>query len=264
MKDQRRNGRWRLLRVGPRRGAENMARDVALMRRAKETGEIVFSIYEWARPTLSLGRNQRAKGCYNLESIRARGVDVVRRPTGGRALLHNREVTYSVTAPLADSEGLRESYDRINRILLEGLLSLGVGAAVAGGSSPALPPTDIPCFAEPSAGELISDNRKLVGSAQWRDSGALLQHGSILIEDDQSMIADFSIAPGESHGVPTPATLTGSLGYKPSVAEVAEAMFASVRYIEDRNAVVMDESEVADATRAELPFYENELWTWRR
>jgi lipoate-protein ligase A len=241
-----------------------MARDVALMRRAGETGEIVFSVYEWSRPTLSLGRNQRAKGCYDLDLMRSRGVDVVRRPTGGRALLHNREVTYSVTAPIADSESLRQSYDRFNRILLDGLLRLGVGAAVASGSSPSLPPTAIPCFAEPSAGELISDNRKLVGSAQWRDGGALLQHGSILIENDQSMIADFSLDSSESHEVPTPATLTESLGYHPSVGEVAEAMFASVRYIEDPNAVDMDESEIIAATRAELPSFENELWTWRR
>lgn len=264
MTDQRRNARWRLLRVGPRSGAENMARDVALMRRAGETGETVFSIYEWNRPTLSLGRNQRAIGCYDLESMRSRGIDVVRRPTGGRALLHHREVTYSVTAPVADGESLRDSYDRFNRILLEGLLRLGVGAAVASGSSHALPPTDIPCFAEPSAGELISDNRKLVGSAQWRDAGALLQHGSILIENDQSMIADFSIDAGESHDVPAPATLTESLGYRPSVGEVADAMFASVRYSEYPNAVDLDESEIIAATRAGRPAFENELWTWRR
>ena len=241
-----------------------MARDVALMRRARETGEIVFSIYEWTRPTLSLGRNQRAQGCYDLDAISSRGIDVVRRPTGGRALLHNREVTYSVTAPLAESASLRESYDRINRILLEGLLSLGVGAAVAGSSSRALPPTDMPCFAEPSAGELISDNRKLVGSAQWRDNGALLQHGSILIGNDQTMIAELAADPTDDHDVPVPATLAETLGYAPSVAEVADAMFASVRDIEDRNAVDMDESEVFAATEQELPLFENELWTWRR
>jgi lipoate-protein ligase A len=253
-----------LLRAGPRSGAENMARDVALMRRARNTGEIVFSIYEWNRPTLSLGRNQRAKGCYDLELMQSRGVDVVRRPTGGRALLHHREATYSVTAPIADGESLRESYDRFNRILLEGLLRLGVSAAVASGASTSLPPTDIPCFAEPSAGELVSDNRKLVGSAQWRDAGALLQHGSILIENDQSMIADFSIDDSESHQVPAPATLTESLGYRPSVGDVADTMFESVRYIEDANAVDLDESEIIAATRAEQPAFENELWTWRR
>src|SRR5260221_1801961 len=198
------NGRWRLLSVPPRSGAENMARDVALMRRAKETGEVVFSVYGWSTHTLSLGRNQLASRCYDRERIRAMGVDVVRRPTGGRALLHHREITYSVTAPLGFSASLRESYERINRILLSGLQRLGVGASVASGIGSALPPTDIPCFATPARGELVSDGRKLVGSAQWRDDGALLQHGSILIEDDQSMIRLFSIGADDREPIPMP------------------------------------------------------------
>src|SRR5438105_3671850 len=185
--------RWRLLDAPSRRGAENMARDVALMRRAKETGEVVFSVYGWSQPTLSVGRNQRANGCYDRERLQAMRVDVVRRPTGGRALLHHRELTYSVTAPLEFSASLRESYERINRILLFGLQQLGVGASVASGVGAALPPTDVPCFAAPARGELVSDGRKLVGSAQCRDDGALLQHGSILIDDDQSMIGLFSV-----------------------------------------------------------------------
>src|SRR4029079_9952012 len=131
MTGERRNERWRLLSVPPRDGAENMARDVALMNRARETGEIVFSVYGWRQKTLSLGRNQRAKGCYDLDRMREMGVDVVRRPTGGRALLHHREVTYSVTAPIRQGDSLRDSYERINRISLMGLQQLGVRASVA-------------------------------------------------------------------------------------------------------------------------------------
>src|SRR6185295_14167086 len=149
MVDPRRKRRWRLMSVGPRNGAENMARDVALMDRARNTGEIVFSVYGWTQKTLSLGRNQRAKGCYDLGRMRAMGVDVVRRPTGGRALLHHREVTYSVTAPLDQGDSLRDSYERINRILLFGLRTLGVKASVADPTGPAALPTDTPCFATP-------------------------------------------------------------------------------------------------------------------
>ncbi|HMA19794.1 MAG TPA: hypothetical protein VKO87_03265, partial [Gemmatimonadaceae bacterium] len=97
-----------------------MARDSALMDRARETGETVFSVYSWERPTLSLGRNQTALDKYDLAEIERRGMDVVRRPTGGRALLHWREVTYSVTARISERESLSESYERINRILLRG------------------------------------------------------------------------------------------------------------------------------------------------
>src|SRR4026207_2548293 len=165
MTDPRRNQRWRILVVPPRNGAENMARDVGLMRRARETGESVFSIYGWTRPTLSFGRNQTAVGRYNREQIVSLGIDTVRRPTGGRALLHNREVTYSVTAPAALGLALRESYEHINVILLAALVRLGVGASVAKPQARTPQPNDLPCFATPSSGELISDGRKLVGSA---------------------------------------------------------------------------------------------------
>lgn len=241
-----------------------MARDVALMRRARETAEVVFSVYGWSQPTLSLGRNQRAIGCYDSEKMLSLGVDVVRRPTGGRALLHHRELTYSVTAPIDFSTSLRESYERINRILLSGLQRLGVGASVAAGGRAALPPTDIPCFAAPSRGELISDGRKLVGSAQWRDDGALLQHGSILIEDDQSMIRLFSVGTDDREPIPMPATLTEALGHTPDISEIAELMFDSVRELEDSAAEPLDESEVFAETLKEVPHFENELWTWRR
>src|SRR6185437_1409260 len=125
MHSRRSYGRWRLLLAPPRTGAENMARDTALQARAARSGETVFSIYSWIRPTLSFGRNQPASGLYDLEKIRAAEIDVVRRPTGGRAILHHREVTYSVTAPI-DASSLRETYARINRILQTGLSQLGV------------------------------------------------------------------------------------------------------------------------------------------
>src|SRR6476620_9212884 len=90
---------WRLLLSPPLGGPENMALDEALMGRARRTGESVLRVYAWSRPTLSLGRNQRAVGLYREQALAERGVGVVRRPTGGRALLHHREITYSVTAP---------------------------------------------------------------------------------------------------------------------------------------------------------------------
>src|SRR3954468_19192034 len=111
MHPRRSYGHWRLMLTEPRSGAENMARDTALVARAARTGETVFSVYSWERATLSLGRNQTATGRYDVQRIRAAGIDIVRRPTGGRAILHDREVTYSVTAPLADAPPLREAYN---------------------------------------------------------------------------------------------------------------------------------------------------------
>lgn len=255
---------WRLMFVQPRSGAENMARDAGLMDHARTTGETVLSVYSWERPTLSLGRNQTAAGRYDLAAIRNRGIDVVRRPTGGRALLHWHEVTYSVTAPIAGSESLNESYERINRILLDGLARIGVAASESRGGPPTPAPGELPCFATPAEGELVVGGSKLVGSAQFRENGALLQHGSILIEDDQPMIASLLSSVAAELEPPRAATLTDALGRKPTIDEVATALFEAVRTLEDPAASFLDESDTREDTARYLAEYENELWTWRR
>ena len=239
-----------------------MSRDTGLMDRARETGEAVFSFYSWTRPTLSLGRNQTAAGRYDLSRMASEGIDVVRRPTGGRALLHWREVTYSVTAPVSEGESLHHSYERINRILLDGLSRLGVRAIESRGGERTPRPGELPCFAMPAEGELVLDGSKLVGSAQFRENGALLQHGSILIDDDQGMIA--TLLKSDSAELARAATLSEALGREPSVEEVAEKMFDAVRSLEDPHASCLDESETHVYSEKFLAHYENELWTWRK
>lgn len=255
---------WRLMYVPPRAGAENMARDAGLMDRARATGEAAFSVYSWLRPTLSLGRNQTAAGRYDSARKTDGKLDVVRRPTGGRALLHWREVTYSVTAPISNPDSLRTSYERINRILLEGLSRLGVRASESRGGAPTPRPGELPCFAQPAEGELVVDGAKLVGSAQFRENGALLQHGSILIGDDQAMIASLLLSPSRDLEPPAAATLTKALGREPGVEEVAGKLFEAVRELEDCDAAMIEELDVSEYTARYLDFYENELWTWRK
>lgn len=133
------------------------------MARARERGCCILRTYEWSRPTLSLGRNQRAAGTYDLARARAAGVDFVRRPTGGRAVLHHREVTYSVASPASALGELRESYAAINVILIAAFRALGVAATVAEPEGRAPPPGSAPCFEEPVAGEIVAAGRKLVG-----------------------------------------------------------------------------------------------------
>ncbi len=241
-----------------------MARDSGLMDRARETRESVFTVYGWTRPTLSLGRNQHARNCYDLDAIATRGIDVVRRPTGGRALLHHREVTYSVAAPVTGDESLASSYRRINTILLEGLRRLGVDAAESSSDLRMPEPGALPCFALPANGELVSGGAKLVGSAQVRENGALLQHGSILIEDDQPLIANLLASGNESDELPQAATLTGALGRSPTIEEVASYLFDAVRQLEDRGASHLDLADTENFTAPHLGRYESEWWTWRR
>jgi lipoyl(octanoyl) transferase len=255
---------WGLLVTPAARGADNMALDEALMDRARRTGEWVVRVYSWLTPTISLGRNQTARGRYDLERIRERGLDVVRRPTGGRAILHSREITYSVTAPVDDAGSLRASYDRINRLLAAALVSLGVDAVAAAGSRHRHPtPGMTPCFDEPAAGELTVDDRKLAGSAQWRNDGALLQHGSILVADDQSALTELTIGGGAE--IPTPATLTDLLSRVPSPDDMAGALAWAIRSLEGKTAVQLSlENEVRARAEALVVRYLDDGWTWRR
>lgn len=241
-----------------------MARDAALLARAAATGESVFSIYSWERPTLSFGRNQRARDQYDLRRIGDRKLDVVRRRTGGRAILHHREITYSVTAPLRESESLRAAYDRINGILLSGLARLGIEATIAEGGA-AIKPGPSPCFELPSDGEITAGGRKLIGSAQWRGDEAFLQHGSILVDDDQSTLASLAVEDSiEAAVVPPPATLRALLGRAPEAAEVAAAMFAAVDNDESSAGTPIGEDDIRPAALAMVPDFLDEEWTWRR
>lgn len=141
--------------------------------------------YTWTPACLSLGYFQPF-AVVNLAGCHALGVDVVRRPTGGRAILHDRELTYSVTLPasvLGHDGGILPSYYRVSLALQAGLKTLGVPATLAPESEASAATTHGPaCFDRPSAHEILLYGRKLVGSAQVRRAGALLQHGSILIE----------------------------------------------------------------------------------
>ena len=253
---------WSLLLTPPLTGAENMALDEALLERASASGSAVMRVYTWSEPTISFGRNQAARGTYDPGRARARGIAVVRRPTGGRSLLHHREITYSVTAPAHLAGSLRESYARINRLLVGGLRRLGVSVEVAAPRERSLPPSAAPCFERPAAGELVVDGRKLVGSAQWRDQGAMLQHGSILVEDDQPLVSSLA----DDVALPPPAaTLAAALGRTPSVDEVARALFDTVLEIESVDADELQIDSALESAQARLVTrYVDDCWTWRR
>ncbi len=235
-----------------------MAVDHALLERAAGADESVFRIYTWERPTLSLGMHERAR--LQPEVAAAAGVDVVWRPTGGRALLHHREVTYSVTAPTRGAS-LSESYRAINAILLDALARLGVAASEAERAGRPLRPDGAACFAEPNVGELVVQGRKLVGSAQRRDAHALLQHGSILLANDQEMIAALR---GTSDELPAPATLSDTLLRDVSVAEVVTALSDALHAASDTSVTALDATELCNRIPEHLEHYRNPRWTYRR
>jgi lipoate-protein ligase A len=237
--------------------ALNMARDHALALLLPQ-GSAVLRLYRWQRPTLSLGRNEPALGRYDPGAFQERGVDVVRRPTGGRAVLHWRELTYAVAAPVRALGGPRRAYRLIHEILSKALVSLGVTAEIA----PAPRPTPVdggPCFAAPAGGEIVVAGRKLVGSAQLRVGDVLLQHGSILLADDQGMVALLGV--GGDAGGPRPATVSDLLGRDIEAGELERAVLDAFGL----EGACAEEAGPASLMEAELvERYRSEAWTWRR
>jgi lipoate-protein ligase A len=249
---------WRTLLTPALSGTENMACDVALMDRARATGEAVVRVYSWSAPTLSFGRNQKTAG-YDRDTLARKGIAVVRRPTGGRAILHHREITYSVTAPAESGGSIAAEYQWINGLLLTALRSLGVDAVIAHRAERAPAPDANPCFATATPGEITAGGRKLVGSAQYRHDGALLQHGSILVSDDQSALATLA---GAEPSAP-PATLEQSLGRTPEPSELHDALRqALARDGIEPEALAADELAQSIARHART--FEDPQWTWRR
>ena len=232
------------------------------MARARRTGETVLRTYTWSTPTLSFGRNQRARGLYDLAALRDAGIVALRRPTGGRALLHHHEITYSLTAPIQTDVSDVRLYANVNTLLVNALALLGVPVQVAEGSKPAARPTTRPCFAEPARGELVHEGRKLVASAQWRDNGALLQHGSILVDDDQHLIAALTTAP--TAPVPAPATLRGILGRTPSAADVHAALAVALTAVLGATPDDLEpQPSLVDEACGLAVRYRDAAWTWR-
>jgi lipoyl(octanoyl) transferase len=252
-----------LLRSPARTAAENMACDHAMSRVAAARDCVVVRLYTWTAPSLSLGRHQRTHGSYSAKTCAQAGVDVVRRPTGGRALLHWREQTYAVAAPAARVGSLRESYGDINDWLMAGLAALGVPATPAPVRGRLAAPGLAPCFAEPAAGELIVSGAKLVGSAQVRDTVSMLQHGSILLHDDQAQLEALALAPLPE--LPRPATLSGVLGREVSAAEVADALCTELKHRSPQLDAPADDLDWLGSTvSGALVQFSDPLWTWCR
>ncbi|HEX2081068.1 MAG TPA: lipoate--protein ligase family protein [Longimicrobium sp.] len=256
--------RWRLVETPPAPGAWNMAVDQALADTVREGGAPVLRVYRWSPACLSLGRSQPSDG-YDRDEIRRRGLDVVRRPTGGRAVLHHRELTYSAAVREDVLGGPRPAYAAINRALVDGLRRLGVPAQMQPGGARAPVPSLVPCFEQPVEGEVTAGGRKLVGSAQRREQGVLLQHGSLLIHDDQSAVPRLmrpgaAVVPAEP-----PATLACLLGREPAWEEIVEALAAGwetgLNACLGRTGLTVEEERRAKAYRER---YEDPAWTWHR
>jgi lipoate-protein ligase A len=211
-----------------------MAIDEAILRRyVGDRGQPTLRFYTWSPPALTLGYGQPIAAEIDLAQCRALGIDVVRRPTGGRAVLHDHEVTYSVVLSADDprvSSGVLAAYLTISQALIRGLSYLGIAAELLPLRRGPLPPSDQlspVCFATPSSYEVAVQGRKIIGSAQRRAHGVIMQHGSIPLSWDlQKMHAVFG-AP-QRHA----AAALGALEYRSRMTSLHEAGGRAYDYAE--------------------------------
>jgi lipoyl(octanoyl) transferase len=244
-----------------------MARDHALAA-ALGADEAVLRIYRWDRPTISFGRNEPARGRYDQALAARDGCAFVRRPTGGRAVLHDRELTYAVAMPIRACGGPRRAYSTVNAGLARALRALGVPAELAASGERTAALIAGPCFQRPADGELTVGGRKLVGSAQVRIGDALLQHGSLLLGPGQERLGALRTGeePEEGSGA-DPISLAELMERVPAwddlVAFMREGLEAELGG--DWSAGASGELRIDPTSEAALLLrYASEAWTWRR
>jgi lipoate-protein ligase A len=273
--------RWRLLDTGAADGFTNMAVDEAMLEIfAAEGTPATVRFYSWSPPALSLGYAQSLAHEIDLGQCASLGIDVVRRPTGGQAVLHDHEVTYSVVISGDEaraSAGVLAAYLTISQAMIRGLSYLGITAELLPLRRGTLLPSDHVspvCFATPSSYEVAVGGRKIIGSAQRRAHGAIMQHGSIPLSWDLAkMSAVFGLsARGDRsssaermyHTRMTSLQEAGrrTYAYAEVVAALAQGIADTweVELIQDR----LTPAELQLSAKLRDSKYRSDAWTWHR
>ncbi|MDZ4673822.1 MAG: hypothetical protein SGI84_05165 [Gemmatimonadota bacterium] len=239
-----------------------MAIDRALPGLAAREGAVIVRLYAWEPYCLSFGRHEPAARRYDRDRILAAGLDCVRRPTGGRAVWHGRELTYAVAAPEALLGGLRPAYQRIHQWLAAAVRGLGAPAELAapGGRHPR--PGEGACFAASVGGEVVVDGWKVVGSAQVRDQDAMLQHGAMLLTDDQAVVREMARQPDPRPPAERPlaSILQRPIGWDEAADAVVRALGSAGHPLDHRE---LSPAVLPMAAAWEVQF-RDPLWTWER
>lgn len=259
----------RFVHTGAMSAVMNMAIDDILLDAARQGAGPILRTYEWRPPAVSIGYAQRVEDAVDVDRCRALGIDLVRRTTGGRAVLHWNELTYSFHC--ADGEGpaahpVQEASRILGECLADGLRRFGVDASLERGSSPAQGRRGA-CFASTARWELTCGGRKLVGSAQRRTRGALLQHGSILAGSEHLLLTDMLPAPAPAETSLAESSthlgecIDGPVDTEAVAAQLAQA-FADGLGLSCRQMTLTD-TELDQAAQQAEEIYANDAYTFR-
>lgn len=275
-----RNNPWRLLIAPPggrARGAWNMAVDESILEHVQagvRPSPPTLRLYAWDPACLSLGHAQPIADV-DLSRLQARGWDIVRRATGGRAILHTDELTYSVTGRADDpllAGGVLESYNRLAQALLFAVRDMGLPVEIKEGKPGENAAPNPVCFEVPSTYEITVGGKKLIGSAQARRREGVLQHGSLPLTGDlaricQALVFESEAArAGAAQRLLARATTVQSALGRPVTWETAAAAF--VRAFEAQLGICFERGELSrsEVERAEelvREKYDHPSWTER-
>ena len=251
----------------PRRGSLNMAVDEYLFARARKGDETFLRFYRWEKPTVSLSYGQEAARAADLDFCRANGIDIVRRMTGGKVVLHIRELTYSLAS--SDTETftptLQDSYRLISLALIKGLALMGLSARLAPASPPSYARGTMPCFAFPAKGEVEIGGRKIIGSAQKRTGASFIQHGSVPLDKNETLLKAVAKFDAEDTGV-NMTSLSEALG-RPVAFDWAALRFSqgfSKFFGVKLEPLSLDEKAWQEIFGIEAERYGNHAWTLKR
>lgn len=226
--------RWRLHLDGPHDAPTNMARDEALFRSAlSQASPPTVRLYYWSRPSVSIGYRQAIDEACDVEQCRQLGVDTVRRISGGRAVLHQHELTYCLCSPavgLFRGLSVRGIYAKVTGVIRAALESMTIPvdppAEKQGNRNRLEPPQALPCFVVPTGHEITAGGKKLVGSAQKWSRGGFLQHGSILLALDPRLWRQTTrLSPATELGAVSLETLAGKEIAKDDLIQALDGAF---------------------------------------
>lgn len=180
----------------PQKGSWNMAVDDYLFQSLGEKSVTYLRFYRWNKPTVSIGYSQKVDKVVDKEFCIANGIELVRRITGGKLVLHHKEITYSVCSSDTGifSDKLMDSYRLISEALNAGLQTMGIVSQLAKNTPSGYVRGVFPCFSSPARNEIETGGRKIIGSAQKRSGKKFIQHGSIPIEKDEALLKSVSFS----------------------------------------------------------------------
>ena len=251
----------------PQRGSYNMAVDDYLFRSLTQYPMTRLRFYQWKRPTVSLGFLQKIDKVLNLEFCRENGIDVVRRITGGKLVLHWKEITYSVCSSDHSLFSLRllKSYKLISQALMLGLKKMGISPGLAAHTPSNYSRGNLPCFAYSSRDEVEVKGKKIIGSAQKREGARFIQHGSIPREGDDGLLGRISSMENEESRARR-TSLFQILNYKIEYREAVECFTDGFREYFDVKLTPkkFSKSEMEEITRIQEHRYESMDWTLYR